>query len=162
MKEATTVTFGFSDTLVGFQINQSVIVARAIEGPFPNYQQVIPKDNDQLVTFNRIEFSDAVKRAVLLTDKETHRLRIEIRRKTAKLVVSTSDVGETVEKVSCVSVGELFTPFVMSFNAKHLLEILTHLPDSEEIKLALSTPVTAAIFTTKDNDLSLLMPLRSL
>ena len=157
-----TIGFGFSDTLVSFHLGEHKIVARAFEGPFPNYRRVIPEDNDQVVTFNRAELITTLKALVPHTNKKTHRIHFEIRRKSTKLIVSEPDTCELTEKISCNSVGEFFTPkpFVVGYNACYLLDCLTHSPDSEEVRFALSTSTIAMILTTSDDGLMLLMPLR--
>lgn len=157
-----TVGFGFSDTLVSFHLGEHKIVARAFEGPFPPYQKVIPTDNNQTVTFNRAELITTLKALVPHTNKLTHQVRFEIRRKSAKLIVSEPDTCELTEKISCNSVGESFTPkpFVVGYNACYLLDCLTHSPDSEEVQFALSTSTTAMILTTSKDGLMLVMPHR--
>ena len=155
------VDFGFSDTLVGFQIGEAGVVARAFEGPYPNYRQIIPEDDDQTVMFDRVELTATLKSLAPHTDALTHQVRFEIRRKSAKLTVSVPDTGEVTEKVSCESVGASFAPkpFVVGYNVYYLLDCLKHLPESEEVQFALSTPKAAAILTTSKNGLMLLMPL---
>ena len=157
-----TVGFGFSDTLVGFHLGEHKVVARAFEGPFPPYEKVIPKDNDQIVTFNRGEFTTTLKALAPHTDTLTHRMRFEIRRKSTKLIVSVPDMGKVTEKVSCKSVGKSFSskPFVVAYNVYYLLDCLRHLPDSEEVQFALSTSTVANVLTTSEDGLMLLMPLR--
>jgi DNA polymerase-3 subunit beta len=157
-----TIGFGFSDTRVSFHLGEHKIVARAFEGPYPNYQQIVPEDNDQTVMFNCAELTATLKALAPHTDTLTHKVRFEIRRKSAKLIVSVPDTGEVTEKVPCKSAGNSFAPkpFVVGYNVYYLLNCLKHLPESEEVQFALSTPKKVTIFTTSEDGLMLIMPLR--
>ena len=157
-----TISFEFSDTLVGFHLGEHKVVARAFKGPFPSYQKVLPKNNHQLVTFNRNELTTTLKALAPHTDALTHQVRFEIRRKSTKFIVSVPDTVEIIEKMSCKSVGKSFSskPFVTAYNVCYLLDCLRHLPDSEEVQFALSTSTVANVLTTSEDGLMLLMPLR--
>lgn len=155
---------GYGGPVVSFCIAGAVVLCRALEGPYPKYRQVIPKDNDGRATFDRATLAAAVKRAANLADRETNQVRLEIGRKNARLVVSTPDVGETCETVPCKAPGDKFSPrFSVGYNAVYLGQALAHVPGGESVTFALGPSVQAAVLTADggpDGDLALLMPLR--
>jgi len=147
---------------VTFFIGSTTINSRLLEGPFPNYRQVIPKDNDKELVLDRDEFAAAVRRVAVLADTLTHQVRLTLTKKKVELVVSTPDVGEAREEIPGRFAADKMD---VGYNATYLLEVLKHI-DSEEVRFLLGTPVGAAVVTSAgDGDkaeehLCLLMPLR--
>ena len=84
---------------VAFFIGETTINSRLLEGPFPNYKQVIPKDNDKELIVDREILTSAVRRVAVLADTLTHQVRMTLSKKKIELVVSTPDVGEAREEM---------------------------------------------------------------
>jgi DNA polymerase-3 subunit beta len=146
---------------VTFFIGSTTINSRLLEGPFPNYKQVIPKDNDKELLVDREELAAAVRRVAVLADTLTHQVRLTITKKKIELVVSTPDVGEAKEEIP----GRFNSDKMdVGYNAIYLLEVLKHI-ESDEVRFLLSSPVGAAVVTGTggadgQEHLCLLMPLR--
>jgi len=142
-------------------IGPTTINSRLLEGPFPNYRQVIPKDNDKEFIVDRDELMSAVRRVAVLSDALTHQVRLTLGKNKVQLAVSTPDVGEAKEEIPGSFTADQLE---VGYNANYLLDVLKHI-DGKEVRFLLSTAVGAAVVTAleekEDEEYScLLMPLR--
>jgi DNA polymerase-3 subunit beta len=146
---------------VAFFVGDTTINSRLLEGPFPNYRQVIPKDNDKELVVSREELAKAVRRVAVLADALTHQVRLTLSKKKVELVVSTPDVGEAREEIPGTFGGDTME---VGYNANYLLDVLKHM-DGEDVRFLLGTAVGAAVVNAMDETegeeyMCLLMPLR--
>jgi len=159
------VRFGYVEAdgagRVGFKIGLVTIVARALEGPFPNYRQVIPTPATW-ATFDRAALAGALDRVAPLADTLTNQVRLEVRKGRCKVAVSTPDVGEAWEYID-VDGGP--AEFTAGYNGDYLAAALVHLPEGERIRVGWTKPVAAAVIEAAGDQgaqgvRSILMPLR--
>jgi DNA polymerase-3 subunit beta len=146
---------------VGFFVGDTIVYTRRIEGTFPNYKQVIPKGNENLLVADRTGMMSAVKRVSLLADSKTHKIKMHLSKKSVKLTASTPDLGEAEEEVPAAYTGE---DMVIGYNAAYVLDVLKS-TESDEIRFELGTSVGASILrpaTEPDEEsyVCLVMPLR--
>lgn len=146
---------------VAFFIGTTTINSRLLEGPFPNYKQVIPKDNDKELILDREALAAAVRRVAVLADTLTHQVRMTLSKNKVELVVSTPDVGEAREELEASFSSDKME---VGYNANYLLDVLKHI-DADEVRFTLGTAVGAAIVngveeTEGEEYICLLMPLR--
>src|SRR5512140_2468509 len=113
---------------LGFRSPFTAVFTRLIEGPYPNYDQVIPKDNDKVVTIDKAAFISALKRMSVVASDQTHRIRLSFNAGMLKFNVSTPDLGEAQDEMAIRYNGD---PLEIGFNAAYLLEILRFLPTDE-------------------------------
>lgn len=150
-----------SDNHLGFRCGTTRVFTRLIEGPYPNYEQVIPKGNDRFATIDRQTIISAVRRVGVVASDQTHRVRLSFSPGTLKFSVNTPDLGEAQDEISISYDGDLIE---IGFNANYLLEILKLMP-TDEILLAMQAPERAATIEPVGWDdpaayLCLVMPLR--
>jgi len=155
------VSVSVHENHVTFFIGSTTINSRLLEGPFPNYRQVIPKDNDKELVLERESLMSAVRRVAVLADTLTHQVRMTLTKKKVELIVSTPDVGEAREEVAGTFNAESME---VGYNANYLLDVLKHM-DSKDIRFMLGTAVGAAVVsaveeTEGEEYVCLLMPLR--
>jgi DNA polymerase-3 subunit beta len=147
---------------IAFQMGSADVYARLLEGPFPKYQQVIPKDNDKRMVVERSGLMAAMRRVSILSDALTRQVRLHLKPGRVALGARTADVGEASEELDVDYSGE---ELIIGFNASYLLEALRHI-DSESIAMSLKSPVGAGLVEedkpAKDTEtyLCLVMPLR--
>ncbi len=158
--EASVSTKNADDHAV-FRFEGTTLFTRLIEGPFPKYQDVIPKNNDKRLVVRRTALLDALRRVNLLSDSITHQVRFSLKRDLLVLSARTQDIGEAREEVEAQFGSEEMD---MGFNAVYLGDILRAM-DTEEILISLSTPLNAGLFEPleqgqEENYLCLVMPLR--
>jgi DNA polymerase-3 subunit beta len=137
------------------------VFTRLIEGPYPPYEQVIPKDNDKVAVADKASLTQALKRMSVIASDQTHRIRLSFNAGMLKFSVQTPDLGEAQDELPIRYDGDQLD---IGFNAAYLLEILRYIP-SEEVKLTFRAPERAATVEPEAWDdpatyLCLVMPLR--
>jgi len=157
------VEVGRSENHLGFRGNGVQIYTRLIEGPYPNYDQVIPKDNDKSLVADKSALNAAIRRMAIVASDQTHRIRLSLGGPILKFSVQTPDLGEASEEMSIEYDG---TPLDIGFNANYLLELLRYMP-TDEVRLSFKAPDRAATMQPVGNEdtpdfLCLVMPLRLL
>jgi DNA polymerase III subunit beta len=146
---------------LGFRSPFTAVYTRLIEGPYPNYDQVIPKDNDRIAIADKQALTSALKRMSVIASDQTHRIRLSFNSGILRFSVQTPDLGEATDELPVRFTGDQLD---IGFNASYLLEILRYIP-TEEVKLTFKAPERAATVEPEGwNDpasyLCLVMPLR--
>ena len=129
-----------SENHLGFRHGGTQVFTRLIEGPYPNYEQVIPKDNDKILIVDKAALTAAIRRMAIVASDQTHRIRLSVGGPMMKFSVQTPDLGEGSEELPVEYEGE---PLEIGFNANYLLELLRYMP-TDEIKLTFKAPERAA------------------
>jgi len=137
------------------------VYTRLIEGPYPGYDQVIPKDNDKHAILDRAAFTSALRRMSVVASDQTHRIRLSFNSGMLKFAVSTPDLGEAQDELPIRYEGD---PLDIGFNANYLLEMLRFMP-TEEVRMTFRAPERATTLEPEGwsdpaKYLCLLMPLR--
>ncbi|MCD5383612.1 DNA polymerase III subunit beta [candidate division WOR-3 bacterium] len=146
------------EQVIGFYTENTVLVSRLVEGDYPDYEDVIPKDNDRIIIMNREAFLGALRRANVISDPLTRMVRLRISE--GKLSVGTvSEVGESNEDLECRYEGEEFD---VGYNIIYLSEVVSRI-GTENIKIMLKDGVHAGVFlpetkTEGEEVVYLLMP----
>jgi DNA polymerase-3 subunit beta len=158
---ADQVEIARSDNHLGFKSGTTLVFTRLIEGPYPNYEQVIPKDNDRACTVEKDSLSGALRRVGVVASDQTHRVRLQFSGGTLKLSVNTPDLGEAHDELAVTYDGDALE---IGFNANYLLEILKFMP-TDEVRFTFKAPERAATVEPVGWDdpasyVCLVMPLR--
>ena len=137
--------------------SEGMLMARFIEGQFPDYRTVIPKERGRVVVFDRVRLSEALKRVTLLSTERYKTVRFEFSPGEAVLVGTGGELGEARERLAVVYDGE---PFAINFNARYLLEAFNVMA-SEEVELDIGSERTPCRITgSKDEGfMALVMPM---
>ena len=158
---AETISLAVSKNFAVFDMGPTIIYSRLIDGSFPKYEQVIPRDNPKKFRVARSEFIAALRRLSILSDTVTRQIKLSLKPGQVELSVSTADVGEGQETLAVEYEGD---ELAVGYNAAYLLDALKTM-DSPEVLVQLDTPtspgVLAPVTQEKDEDLlCLVMPLR--
>jgi DNA polymerase III subunit beta len=150
-----------SDNHIGFRAGGTFVFSRLIEGPYPNYEQVIPRENDKQATIDKTAMAAALRRMSVVASDQTHRIRLAFSGGNLKFSVQTPDLGEAQDELAVTYEGE---PLEIGFNATYLLEILKYMP-TDEVRFTFKAPERAATIEPVGwNDaasyMALVMPLR--
>ena len=143
------VTIEYNESNAQFRFDKSVLTCRLIDGKYPNYEAVIPKENPNQMIIDRVAFFNSVKRVSIFSNKTTHQIRLKIAG--ASLQVSTEDFdysNSAEEQLHCDYQGD---DIQIGFNSRFLIEMLGSLT-SEQIKLSLSMPNRAGLITPMDGN----------
>ena len=149
------------DNHLGFRSPFTSVFTRLIEGPYPNYEQVIPRDNDRVAISDKVALISALKRMSVIASDQTHRIRLSFNTALLRFSVQTPDLGEAQDELPIRFTGD---PIDIGFNANYLLEILRYIP-TDEVRLTLKAPERAVTvepeaWSDSASYLCLVMPLR--
>ncbi len=143
----TEVTMEYNDSNARFTFDNINLVCRLIDGKYPNYEAVIPKENPNQLTIARNQFLNSVKRVSIFSNKTTHQIRLKIAG--AELNISAEDIdysNKAEERLTCDYQGD---DLQIGFNSRFLTEMLNNLT-SDDISLEMSLPNRAGILTPID------------
>ena len=151
----------FNDTNVLFTFNNITIICRLIDGKYPNYEAVIPKENPNKLTIETASLLSSIKRVSIYANKTTHQIRLKIAG--SELQITSEDLdfaNKAEERLSCQYEG---TDMEIGFNSKFVIDMLNNI-GAEQISLEMSAPNRAGIILPLDgleegeNTLMLVMP----
>jgi DNA polymerase-3 subunit beta len=115
------VSFGEDANHIYFEVNGRLLITRKLSGTFPNYEMVIPKDNDKVAVFDAEEMKTAIRRVSLMADERTRSVRLTIRPNEIEIGAQSSEEGEANEKVAADYNGE---EVQVGFNSQYIQEFL--------------------------------------
>jgi len=141
------VTIEYNDSNAKFTFDNTVLICRLIDGKYPNYEAVIPKENPNKLIIDRTRFLNSVKRVSIFSNKTTHQIRLKIAG--AELNISAEDIdysNKAEERLTCDYQGD---DMQIGFNSRFLTEMLNNL-NASEVQLEMSMPNRAGILTPVD------------
>jgi DNA polymerase-3 subunit beta len=156
--EDTIVEVVATDNQIKFTLQGIEIISRLIEGQFPNYEQVIPKDSDKKIEAATSELAAATKRVAILTSEKSNSIRYQIKAGKISISSKTPDMGEAKEEIDVVYKGEEIS---IAYNAKYVLDVLKNV-GTEKVSIELTQPLSPGILRPSgDADyLCVIMPMR--
>lgn len=146
---------------VAFRSPFTAVFTRLIEGPYPNYDQVIPRDNNRVAVIDKAALQSALKRMAVVASDQTHRVKLSFNAALLKFSVATPDLGEGQDELPIRYDGD---PIDIGFNGMYLLEVLRYMP-TDEVRFTFREPERAATIEPENwqqpaKYLCLVMPLR--
>src|SRR5438270_3731479 len=113
------------DNHLGFRSPFTAVFTRLIEGPYPNYDQVIPRDNNRIAIADRQSLISALRRMSVIASDQTHRIRLSFNAGMLKFSVQTPDLGEAADELAVRYTGDQLD---IGFNANYPGGILRQIP----------------------------------
>jgi DNA polymerase-3 subunit beta len=153
------VSIGVSENQIVFEFGDTTFVTRRIEGTFPNYKQLIPKEAVTNAVVSAEEFTSAVKRVSLMALHNTPlKIGISVADQTLSLSATTQDVGDASEDLLVKAEGE---DVEIAFNHAFLMDGLNSAP-AETLRLEVLSALKPGVLRTVGDEgfLYLLMPVR--
>ncbi len=141
------VTIEYNDSNAKFSFENTTMICRLIDGKYPNYEAVIPKENPNKLSIDRNQFLNSVRRVSIFSNKTTHQIRLKIAG--AELNISAEDIdysNKAEERLTCDYQGD---DMQIGFNSRFLTEMLNNLT-SDDVSLEMSLPNRAGILTPGD------------
>lgn len=141
------VTIEYNENNAKFTFDNSVLICRLIDGKYPNYEAVIPKENPNKLVIDRTQFLNSVRRVSIFSNKTTHQIRLKIAG--AELNISAEDIdysNKAEERLTCDYQGD---DMQIGFNSRFLTEMLSNL-NTNDVQLEMSLPNRAGILTPVD------------
>ncbi|MET1259110.1 DNA polymerase III subunit beta [Flagellimonas sp. DF-77] len=141
------VKIEYNESNAKFTFDDTELICRLIDGKYPNYEAVIPKENPNVLSIARNQLLSSVRRVSIFSNKTTHQIRLRIAG--AELNISAEDVdysNKAEERLSCSYQGD---DMQIGFNSRFLVEMLNNL-SSEDVTLEMSLPNRAGLLTPSD------------
>jgi DNA polymerase-3 subunit beta len=161
-KEEGQVNVEFDDKNAFFTLPGFKVVCRLVEGNYPNYNSVIPKNNPRKITIDRVEFYNTLKRVSVFSNQASNLVKLQLTGN--QVVVSAQDIDFSIsayERIKCQYEGD---EMEIGFKSVFLLEILANL-SAQDVNIELADPTRAGLFLPAETDnesedlLMLLMPM---
>ncbi|NCT09380.1 MAG: DNA polymerase III subunit beta [Flavobacteriia bacterium] len=141
------VIIEYNDANAKFTFDNIVLVCRLIDGKYPNYEAVIPKENPNKLTVDRASFLNSVRRVSIFSSKTTHQIRLKMAGTELNISAEDADFSNKAdERLSCDYQGD---DMKIGFNSRFLSEMLSNL-NSNEVLIEMSLPNRAGILTPID------------
>ena len=147
LKSDDPVEISYNKNNCFFVLGDTQVIIRLIDAKYPDYNAVIPYDNANKLTLDRVDFLNSLRRIAIYANKSTNQVVLNIT--DASLTISAQDLdfsNEATEQLSCEYTGD---PMNIGFNAKFLIEMLGVLT-TDQINIKLSTPNRAGILIPSD------------
>jgi DNA polymerase-3 subunit beta len=132
---------GFTKNLMIFRKSGLLLTSRLMEGNYPNYQQVIPKESNKKIVVNRLELESALRRVSVLSKDKANAVKLSIASGRLTLFSSNPDYGEATEEMPAQYEGEALNT---GFNARYLLDVFGVM-DGEKISLQMDSPLSPCL-----------------
>jgi DNA polymerase-3 subunit beta len=135
------ITIKFDESYSQYSFHNTQVFARHIEGPYPDYEKIIPWDNQKVLNMSTELFAAGVRRVAVFSDTFTSLIRISAKKDLVELSSRTADIGEAFESLPAKYGND---GLEIGYNASYLLEILKNI-ESDEVTLYLNTALTAGL-----------------
>ncbi|MCE3255273.1 MAG: dnaN [Rickettsiaceae bacterium] len=151
------VAIAFSKAKIRVTSSNSVIISKLIDGEFPEYDRVIPKNNDKIVKVDRKIIFDAVDRVSTIATDKNKSVKLILENNKISLQIKSNDNGNASEEIEVDYQGETIET---GFNSRYFLEILGQVA-KEKISINFKDGASPALINAGDNDgLYVIMPIR--
>lgn len=148
----------FSDKFFTVRSESVCIGVRLVDGKFPDYKQIIPKENKTKVNASRVEFLSAVKRVSLMTTDKNKAVKFSLEKDQLTISSSSPEYGEAKETIKVASSGD---DLQIGFSSRYLIDLLNAMQDSQTINIKLNGEEGAGVFSGDDeNYICIVMPMR--
>ena len=143
-----------------FKVGARLLTSRMLAGQFPNYELVIPKTNDKIITLNRDAFTQAVKRAGLMADERSHGVKVDLGKGRLELSAQSADVGQAREVLTIDYEGDGIN---VGFNCHYVLDFL-NVAQGELVTVAFKDEQSPVLFAPASDEAfkteAVIMPMR--
>lgn len=145
--QETDVLIEYNESNAQFSFDTTTLICRLIDGKYPNYEAVIPKENPNKLVISRTQLLNSVRRVSIFSNRTTHQIRLKMAG--AELNISAEDLdfsNKADERLTCDYQGD---DMQIGFNSRFLLEMLNNLT-CDDVSLEMSLPNRAGILTPVD------------
>jgi len=156
LKDQGEVTIRVSHNQVGFDLGDSLLISKLIDGNYPNYRQVIPTETKERIPIEREAFLRAISRVSLLASDKSNSVKFQFTPGNVEIVASSPDIGEARETLAINYKG---VPITIAFNPEFTMAPLRNL-SVDEIHLHLIDEISPGVLRSGSTFLYVLMPMR--
>ena len=124
--ESDVVSFGKDESHLFFKFKNRLMISRMLTGQFPNYEAVLPKENNRVVVLERERLGAAIKRVALLADDKSRSIKISLDKNQMEISAANAELGEARESLEATYTGN---PIQIGFNCQYLLDFIAATED---------------------------------
>jgi DNA polymerase-3 subunit beta len=154
------VEIALSDTRIQFKVGTITLTSKLIDGTFPEYDRVIPRDNDKILRVGKKDFADAVGRVAAISSERSRPVKIALQKDLLTLSASSPDQGTAAEELDGDRVQYVSGPLEIGFQARYLNDITDQITDQVEFRFADGSAPTIVRDAADESALYVLMPMR--
>jgi DNA polymerase-3 subunit beta len=154
------VEIGLSDTRIQFKVGTITLTSKLIDGTFPEYDRVIPRDNDKVLKVGKKDFADAVARVAAISSERSRPVKIALQKDLLTLSAASPEQGTAVEELDGDRVQYSSTPLEIGFQARYLNDITDQITEQVEFRFADGSAPTIVRDAADESALYVLMPMR--
>ena len=154
------VEVALSDTRIQFRVGAITLTSKLIDGTFPEYERVIPRDNDKVLRVGKKDFSDAVARVAAISSERSRPVKLSLARDLLVLSASSPEQGTATEELDADRVKYESGPLEIGFQARYLNDITDQITDQVEFRFADGAAPTVVQDAADSSALYVLMPMR--
>jgi DNA polymerase-3 subunit beta len=147
-KDAESIEFAKDESTLFFRIGSRLLTSRQLTGQFPNFEAVLPKDNNKIIPINADELNAAILRVAQFADERSRAVRLKLEKGELKISASSTESGESEDSVEVPYTGD---PLTVGFNAAYLVDFLKA-AGSSEVRLELKDPQSAGQLRPAEGD----------
>ena len=147
-KSEGTIDVSVNDSIVNLKKETTELFMRLIEGDFPDYQQVVPKEHTHRIEFPRDEFLSALRRILILTTERSRGIKLQFEKDKIEISVNTPDVGEGTEEIAASYAGDGLS---IGFNGRYLTEALNVMNEGDSVVLFLKDEMSPGLLQQKES-----------
>ncbi|HUC19849.1 MAG TPA: DNA polymerase III subunit beta [Acetobacteraceae bacterium] len=154
------VEIALSDTRIQFRVGPVTLTSKLIDGTFPEYERVIPRDNDKVLRVAKRDFSDAVARVAAISSERSRPVKLSLSRDLLVLSAISPEQGSASEELDAERMKYEAGPLEIGFQARYLNDITDQIDGDVEFRFADGTAPTVVQDAADASTLYVLMPIR--
>jgi DNA polymerase III subunit beta len=154
------VELALSDTRIQFTVGTITLTSKLIDGTFPEYERVIPRDNDKVLRVGKRDFSEAVARVAAISSERSRPVKLSLARDLLVLSAASAEQGSATEELDADRVTYDAGPLEIGFQARYLNDITDQIADQVEFRFADGAAPTVVQDASDPSALYVLMPMR--
>ncbi len=158
ISDEETVGINIMESSIGVEIEETRLIIRALDAEFPEYKQVIPRENNNRAKMAREDFLDAIKRVSIISSERTKAVKLDFRKGSLKISSVNPDIGEAEEEIDVEYNG---SELAIAFNAKYIIDVLEN-SESSNVIMEMKDDLSPAVvkFIGEEDNLNIIMPMR--
>jgi DNA polymerase-3 subunit beta len=154
------IAVALSDTKIRFTLGAVQLTSKLIDGTFPEYERVIPRGNDKVLTVAKKDFAEAVARVAGISSERSRPVKLSVDRNHLLLSAASPELGQAQEELDGDSVSYESSPIEIGFQARYLNDITDQIVDKVEFRFSDGSAPTIVTDSAKPEALYVLMPMR--
>jgi len=154
------VEIALSDTRIQFRVGTITLTSKLIDGTFPEYERVIPRDNDKILRVGRQDFAEAVARVAAISSERSRPVKMSLARDLLVLSAASPEQGTASEELDGERVKYDAGPLEIGFQARYLNDITDQISNVVEFRFSDGAAPTVVLDSADASALYVLMPMR--